>query len=29
MSRLAAVHLSELRFGEFDHLKEDSQSCLA
>ena len=29
MSRLAAVHLSELRFGEFGHLEDDSQSCLA
>ena len=29
MSRLAAVHLSELRFGKFGHLKDGSQSCLA
>ena len=29
ISRLAAVHLSELRFGNFGHLKNDSQSCLA
>ena len=29
MSILAAVHLTELRFGKFDHLKDGSQSCLA
>ena len=29
MSRLAAVHLSELRFGKFCHLKDVSQSFLA
>ena len=29
ISRLAAVHLSELRFGKFGHVKNDSQSCLA
>ena len=29
MSRLAAVHLYELRFGKLGHLKDDSQSCLA
>ena len=28
MSRLAAVYLSELRFGEFGYLKDGSQSCL-
>ena len=29
MSKLAAVHLPELWFGKFGHLKDDSQSCLA
>ena len=29
MSRLAAAHLSELKFREFGHLKDGSQSCLA
>ena len=29
MSILAAVHLTELRLGKFDHLKDGSQSCLA
>ena len=28
MSRLAAVHLSELKFGKFGHLKDGSQRCL-
>ena len=28
MSILAAVHLSELRFGEFSHLKDGFQSSL-
>ena len=28
MSRLAAVHLPQLRFGEFGHLKDSSQCCL-
>ena len=28
MPRLAAVHLPELRFGEFGHLKDSSQCCL-
>ena len=28
MSRLAAAHLSELRFGEFGHLKDGFQSSL-
>ena len=27
--RLTALHLSELRFGKVDHLKDGSQSCLA
>ena len=29
MSRLAAVHLSELRFENFGYLKVSSQRCLA
>ena len=29
MSRLAPIHLSELRFGKFSHLKDGSQSCPA
>ena len=29
MSRFAAVHLYELRFGKFGHLKNVSQSFLA
>ena len=29
ISKLAAVPLSELRFGRFGHLKVDTQSCLA
>ena len=29
MSRLAAVHLSELKFGKFGYLKDGFQSCLA
>ena len=29
MSRLAAVHLSELSFAKFDYLKDGSQSCMA
>ena len=29
MSRLTAVHLSELCFGKFGHLKDGSQSCLS
>ena len=29
MSRLAAVHLSELRLGKFGYLKVDSQSYLS
>ena len=29
MSRLAAFHLSELRFGKFGRLKDGSYSCLA
>ena len=29
MSRLAAAHLSEMRFGKFGHLKDVSQSCMA
>ena len=29
MFRLAAVYLSELRFGEFGYFKDGSQSCLA
>ena len=28
MSTLAAVYLSELRFGKVGHLKDGSQSCL-
>ena len=28
MFRLAAVYLSELKFGEFGRLKDGSQSCL-
>ena len=28
MSRLAAFHLSELRFGVFGQMKDDSQCCL-
>ena len=27
--RLAAVHLSELKFGKLSHLKDSFQSCLA
>ena len=29
MSRLEAVHVSELRFGKFGHFKDVSQSFLA
>ena len=29
MSRLAAAHLSELRFEKFGHLKDGSQNCRA
>ena len=29
ISRLAALHLSELRFGKVGYLKDGSQSCLA
>ena len=29
MSRLAAAHLSQLRFGKFVHLKDGSENCLA
>ena len=29
MFRLVAVYRSELRFGEFGHLKNDSYNCLA
>ena len=29
MFRIAAVYRSELRFGEFGHLKNVSDSCLA
>ena len=28
MSRVAAVHLSELRFGKLGHMKDGSQTCL-